>query len=295
MRPHLYATSHVGPLDHGNSHAQILLDENHVAWVVKSLASAQQGPTRGRALFNDYVATRVAELLNLPVPQVSVILVEDVLLDAFPTLRTQAFGTFTPGFHLAIRYHQGVTLRDFRSAGLSSLADRRVVNKLAANAVVTFDTWTCNPDRAVETDLGLYENEGNLLFETSRPGELRLMMLDQGQAFAGDWHDQPDGNPFSRLGAWPLRLMGHLNLFVRGRWLDLESCLEYVSHIQHVPLVDLRSIVHEVPWAWREGISEAEIEELLLYLIRRAAHLEKPMYQELTALPERMHARRRLT
>ncbi|MFC4456573.1 HipA family kinase [Deinococcus sonorensis] len=288
MHVYLNATSYEGPLEEGNSHAQIFLDEAHTAWVVKSVTSSRLGITHGRALFNEFVATRVAELLGLPVPQVAIMAVDDPLLNAFPELRTPASGSFSAGLHLATRYHQGITLRAFRTAGVPELAQRKVINKLDANGVVTFDTWLCNPDHADETELGLYENEGNLLFETTRPGELRLMMLDHGQAFTGDWHDRADGDPVRRLGSWPTRLMGHYEVFVRGRWLNVTSCVEWLAQIQKVTLADLKRIVNEVPAAWREEIPEGEVEKLLLYLLVRATTIEKIVYQEFATMPERL-------
>jgi len=291
MHLHLYATSYVGPLREGDWHTQIFLDEDHVAWVVKSLASARRGIAQGRAVFNAYVATRMAELLALPVPQVAVMVVDNALLEAFPQLRTQAFGGFSAGVHLATRYHQGTTLSTFRAARLSELGQRKVVNKLEASGIVVFDTWTGNPEHADETQLGLYENEGNLFFETLRPGELRFMTLGHSQAFTGDWHDRADKDPSHRLGNWPTRLMGHYDIFVRGHWLNIDACLKYVALLQKVTLSDLKMIVNEVPTAWREDIPESEVEKLLLNLLLRATAMEKIVYQELAMLPERLRER----
>lgn len=109
----LYASVHEGPLREGASNAQLIHDENHKLWVVKSLGSTQGGLSGERVLFNDYVASRIAATIELPIPEVRVIFVDEPFLEAYPFLREPEYGNFSQGMHFASEYRQGYTLRSW--------------------------------------------------------------------------------------------------------------------------------------------------------------------------------------
>jgi hypothetical protein len=270
MHPIITAQIHLDSLQNGSSKPQIFADENLNQWVVKS-AHSFQGPYNGRLLFNEYVATRIAETIGMPVFQVAAISITPGILSAYPFLADPNFGAFSPGLHFAISYKPGYPLAQFIQSGQLQLIQSNTTNKTDANGIMAFDTWACNVDRAVDyPGPNHHENPGNLFFETIVPGMYRMIMIDHGIVFTGDWHDDPNKIPLHRIGYWALALMGHLDVFFKNQWADLAQCLHWVQGIQALTLVDLQTIVSEVPLPWKAGISQIEIDALLACLLARA-------------------------
>lgn len=279
MHRPIYAAKHHGPVGAGQSAAQLIYDEEHEPWIVKSVASVQGGVNGAYTLFNDYVATRLAEELGLPVGRVASIAIDNEFLTAFPDLLLPTHGSFTRGFHFAIKKMQGLSLYEFYSLYANALRNRpdlfsgRIVNKTESNAIIAFDSWTFNADRAANLPGGFAENAGNLFLESIGPKQMRMVMIDQGLAFGGSWHNDPLRNDTSKLGNWPIVMLGYMNFFFQNGMVDLGECQRWATVFSGVTLKTLSDIVDEVPTAWRRNIDDATASALATTLLTRALTL----------------------
>lgn len=156
-----------------------------------------------------------------------------------------------------------------------------------ANGIMSFDTWSLNVDRAVggTSESSPYlEKDDNILLETVVSNQLRMMMIDQGLAFGGDWHCNPNGEPSRMVGQWPNEILGHLDFFFKNDWTKLSECLDWIKRLQSLTFGTLQAIVKEVPHTWCSQVTNEEIDELLLYLIKRASTLERVFHRDLPSL-----------
>jgi hypothetical protein len=290
----IQAEMHVEPLGKGSSNPQIIADNNLSQWVVKSMGSFQGSVGGSRFLFNEYVATRMAEAIGMPVLPVGAISISTDFLRLYPFLTKPEYGGFTPGLHFASAHRVGNPLSHFMLSRTLDSIKSKTVNGHESNAVISFDTWVMNSDRAFDvytqlTDGRLVankhgENPDNLLFETVGPGLHRLIMIDHGLAFNGDWHDDLAKDPNFHVDNWPIFLKGHLDIFFKFGWIDLQSCLNWVRKICNFTLTQIYSIFSEVPLAWKIGISDAEQESLALCLLKRLHYLSLVIRHSLPSL-----------
>lgn len=108
----------------GSSKPQLIVDGSSMPqpWIVKSINAGQGTVASDQSTFNDYVGSRIAEAAGFTVGEVAVMSMDDYFLDGYPLLRTQAYGAFTPGMHLAVKYYPGSQTLDHyfrRSCGSS--------------------------------------------------------------------------------------------------------------------------------------------------------------------------------
>lgn len=280
MHNPVYAATHKGPLGAGQSAAQLIYDDEHTPWVVKSIASLQGGVNGQLTLFNDYVATRIAEELGLPVARVASVTIDNEFLDAFPILRQPSHGSFTRGFHFASQHMQGMPLSTLYSNYANALRNKpdlfssRLTNRSEANAIAVFDSWTHNADRAVNIPGHFGENLGNLFLESQGQKALRIVMIDQGLAFGGYWHNDSAVNDHCRIGNWPLMILGCMNFFFENKMLDQFECERWCDIITTVNLKTLTDIIDEVPTAWRRDIDNNTATALSMSLLQRAVSLK---------------------
>jgi hypothetical protein len=75
----------------GGSQAHLLSAENGNLYITKF----QNNPQHVRVLANEFLATRLARLLGLPVPDVEIIAVPDWLIEDSPGLRIEIFAIIT--------------------------------------------------------------------------------------------------------------------------------------------------------------------------------------------------------
>lgn len=91
MISRLQAVQHIRRM-RGGSQAHLLRASDDAYYVVKF----QNNPQHVRILANEMMATRLAELLGLPVPPVAIIEVSDWLIANTPELRVQVGATSVP-------------------------------------------------------------------------------------------------------------------------------------------------------------------------------------------------------
>ena len=175
MNPCISALQHICKL-RGGSQSHLLRASDGANWVTKFV----NNPQHVRVLANEMLATRLGQMLGLPMPRVERIEVSEWLIEHTADLRVELgdLSTFCKaGTQLASLYVQNPSDGPvWDSLPENLLEDVRNVGDFAR--VLVLDKWTCNADgrQAVFTRDG------------ERSSEYRATFIDQGYCFnAGEW------------------------------------------------------------------------------------------------------------
>lgn len=206
----------------------------------------QNNPQHLRVLANELLATKLGELLGLPVPQVEVVNVDSWLIEHTPELRIElVHGVIScvAGLQCGSRYvippAEGV-IYDY----LPETLLERVRNLDAFAGVLILDKWTCNAD-----------GRQAAFWKKSRERKFTVSFIDQGYCFnAGEW-TFPDS---------PLRGVYGRNDVYRGvtGWNSFEP---WLSRLQQLDEETLWHVAETVPPTWYGETCDMErlIEQLL--------------------------------
>jgi len=246
----IQAVQHVRRMRGGaQSHLMRCADGHH--YVVK-FANNPQHP---RVLLNDWLGTRLAEMIGLPVPVPAIVDVHPWLVEHTPDLRLELCGQramFTAGLSFGSRYVVSPLegqVYDYLPEGM--LGRVRNINSFAG--VLALDKWTCNAD-------------GRQVAFWRRPRERKFTasFIDQGYFFnAGEW-SFPDA---------PLRgVFGRNDVYagITG-WDSFEP---WLSRIECFPESSLWPLVEQIPPEWY-GSAVDELDRLLTDLLERRSRVRE--------------------
>jgi len=170
----LYAVQQIRRL-RGGSQAQLLRGSDGAYWVTKP----QNNPQHVRVLANEMLATRLGQLLRLPLPRVTGIEVAQWLIENTADLRIDLSGSSTywkADLHLASLYVadpcQGCVF-DYLPDNLLE----KVTNLRDFARVLVLDRWTCNAD-----------GRQAVFSRRARGRSYSASFIDHGYCFnAGEW------------------------------------------------------------------------------------------------------------
>lgn len=209
----------------------------------------QNNPQHTRILVNDWIGTRLAAIIGLPVPAVDIIDVNPWLIEHSPDLRIELCGQkrmVTPGPSFGSRYvvspDEG-EVHDYLPENL--IGQVRNLNHFAG--MLALDKWTCNAD-----------GRQAAFWKQSRERKFTASFIDQGYCFnAGEW-SFPDA---------PLRGVFGRNEVYAGvtAWDSFEP---WLSRIESFPEHLLWSMVDQIPLEWY-GSALDELDRLLSQLLER--------------------------
>ena len=247
MNACISAVQHVRRL-RGGSQSQLLRASDGLYYVTKF----QNNPQHVRVLTNEMLATRLGELLKLPVPRVSPIEVCGWLIEHTHELRIDMAGLqtpFKPGVHLGSAYvvdpMEG-RLFDYLPESLL----QQVTNIEDFARVIVLDKWTCNADG----------RQAVFSRQAKRRGTYKATFIDQGYCFnAGEWNF-PD---------YPLRGVYGRNCVynhVTG-WDAFEPAL---TRAEEMDVDQIWRIAAEIPAEWYE-FDTAGLNRLVEELYSRSA------------------------
>jgi hypothetical protein len=223
------AVQHIRPL-RGGSQSQLLRASDGQYYVTKF----QNNPQHVRVLANEMLATRLGQLLGLPVPRVTAIEVCDWLIAHTNDLRMDVAGLRTPfksGCHLASTYVGDPTkghLFDYLPEGLL----QQVTNLGDFARVLVLDKWTGNADgRQV------------IFTQESKRRSYKAIFIDQGYCFnAGEWSfpDSPLRGVYARNPVYE---------HIKG-WEAFEPAL---TCAEQMDIDQIWRIAAEIPAEWYES------------------------------------------
>ena len=246
----IQAVQHIRRMRGGaQSHLMRCADGHH--YIVKF----SNNPQHPRVLVNDWLGTRLAEMIGLPVPVPAIVDVHPWLVEHTPDLRLELCGRrtmFTPGLSFGSRYVAS-PLEGQVYDYLPEAMIGRVRNICSFAGILALDKWTCNAD-------------GRQVAFWKRPRERKFnaSFIDQGYFFnAGEW-SFPDA---------PLRgVFGRNDVYagVTG-W---ESFEPWLSRIESFPESALWPLINQIPPEWY-GSAADELERLLAQLLERRSRVRE--------------------
>ncbi len=215
----------------------------------------QNNPQHLKVLANEFLATRIAGHIGLPVPDAQVIQVHEWLIENTPDLKFESPGEdfpCLPGLHFGARYVCDPFAGQVFDYLPESMFDR-VANRLAFVGILAVDKWLGNAD-------------GRQAVFFREPGEynFQVAFVDQGYCFnAGQWN-------FPDL---PLHGVYYRN-FVYEHICGWQSFAPWLSRIESFPVRTMRDIAGEIPPAWCEG-SWRELESLVEEIMTRRTRVRE--------------------
>ncbi len=229
----------------GGAQSQIMWCADGNYYVVKFL----NNPQHTRVLTNEWLGTRLAQMIGLSVPEPAIVLVDPWLIENTPELRIEFCGRqIAPAAGLSFGSKHVVSpdegqVYDYLPEGLMD----RVRNRNEFAGILAFDKWTCNAD-----------GRQAAFWKRQRERRFTASFIDQGYCFnAGEW-SFPDA---------PLRgVFGRNDVY---RDVTGWGCFEpWLSRVEDFSETSLWSLIEEIPPEWY-GSAPQELEALLSKLLER--------------------------
>jgi hypothetical protein len=243
-RPSLFAVERIRKM-RGGSQAHLIRASDGNLYVTKF----QNNPGGIRTLASEFLATKLAITLGLPMAEGAVIEVSDQLIENTQELRIEIGGTTIPcatGLQFASRYvADPATEQVFDYMPETQFC--RVVNRHDLVRILVFDKWTGNCD-------------GRQAVFTKRASEsgYRMTFIDQHYCFNGGRWTFPD-----------LPLMGtYFRNKVYESVTGWESFEPILTKIEEIEYADLWRCAAQIPYDWYEHDSDG-LFELVETLYRR--------------------------
>ena len=224
---HIYAVQHVRRM-RGGSQAHLLRASDNHFYITKF----QNNPQDVRILANEYLATRLANLLGLPVPRVGIIDVSEWLIQNSPELKIDVGGGLlrpcASGPQFGSRYVADPLTTDVFDY-LPEAMLKQIANVSDFARVLAFDKWSGNAD-------------GRQAVFAKEPNQRRYKawFIDQGYCFnAGEWSfpDSPLGGVFARNAVYE-------------RVTDWNAFEPTLSRIEEITENAISDIAFEIPPEW---------------------------------------------
>lgn len=215
----------------------------------------QNNPQHTRVLVNDWLGTRLGEMIGLPVPVPAIVDVHPWLVEHTPDLRMELCGRrtmFTAGLSFGSRYVISPTegqVYDY----LPETMIPRVRNLRDFAGILALDKWTCNAN-----------GRQAAFWKKSRERKLTATFIDQGYCFnAGDW-SFPDA---------PLRgVFGRNDVYLCiTSWDSFEP---WLTRIEEFPEGSLWPLAEQVPPEWYGGATD-DLTRLLERLLERRSRVRE--------------------
>lgn len=235
----------------GKSCPQLIQFSDGMRYIVKF----KNNPQGTKQLVNDYIASRLAQYLSLPVPECTQIAIDQPFIDKIPEWENYQF---SPGVQFASLYiKKAKKIREHFPPVTS------VVNADVLPGIIVFDHWLSNDDR----------NRNNLLLERQEPDLYRVVMIDHGNCFPGgiNWTlDSLEGQPN------PIKLRP-VHKWILSMMEDSNKLFEFIYAVHRLPVNLLYETIQSLPDDW--NISTYEKEALLIHLLRGRQVLEDLVYK----------------
>lgn len=220
-----------------------------------------QNPESSRVLINEYVCALLAKKLDLPIPDASLIEINETLIQQTPIL--QEIGV-KPGLHFGSKKMRKATPIP------SHFVIKRAVNKEYLPDILLFDHWINNKDRG--------SNSGNMLIETNTK---EIVIIDHTHAFdiGSLWNE----HQLRRLIGEPLiafdltgPVYSNFVNYINGH-NPFHSVLHKMSNITEDYI---KGIICSTPEEW--GCTQTEQKVLCEYILDRKERIEEvlPKLQE---------------
>src|SRR5437588_7405838 len=221
----------------GGSQAHLLAASDGHLYVTKF----QNNPQHIRVLANEFLATRIARFLGLPVSETKIIAVSENLVESNPRLRIEIEGRSIPclsGLQLGARYAADLW-KDRVFEHLPKAAFEKVLNRQDLWRILAFDKW-----------LGNCDARQALFIRRSDGQQYEATFIDHGYCFNAAAWNFPD---------LPLLGTHHQNYVYSGveGWESFEPTL---SSIESFDCTALWNLASEIPPEWYGSNQDAVLQ-----------------------------------
>jgi hypothetical protein len=217
----------------GVSGAQLLLYDDGIQRVTKFFS----GNVPHVAMANEVIASRIADLLGVPCPRATPVLVPNAIVLHEQELRRRGF---SHGLHLGSEYLPSVG--DGDAATLASIA-----NKEALAKIVVFDAWCNNGDRRVQDQM-IY---------VSVTGQIWAMSIDHGHCFGQQWTTAITSETHNVTVRFPVEFQPHLAV------LDTAFSAT-LSVLTAITRAEIEQCVDAVPDEWLDAAHKDAMKKYLI-------------------------------
>lgn len=236
----------------GEDYTRLFLSDIGLKYVVKFHRVKHY---RKREVVNEFIAGKLAALLNLPVAPVHVISLSPELCSKVPQIK----GSRMQGnVHLAIPYNE-------KAQPFKQIEDKirsfSIKNQQQLARMIAFDFWIVNMDRS----------RTNLLISCITENEISIQMIDHGKCFPGDylWDKEtlkltPEHRYNMPIYKWALSHIPNENELY-------ESAHEIKLQEENI----IKEILDDIPKEWE--VTKVEKEALLSFLMNQQHDLEEYM------------------
>ncbi|MDR0136503.1 hypothetical protein RFW18_02000 [Metabacillus idriensis] len=205
---------------------------------------------RKREVVNEWLAVKLAQLLDLPVLNMKMV---DMPIDSLADLPASRHASYKSGKHLAIPFLEHAASYE----ELSELPHKEnLVNFHNLTGMLVFDQWINNNDRS----------RTNLLFEKNDCGAYHFWMIDHGRCFPGmyEWNEETlIQDPLYRV---KMPVYKWASSLVR----DPSLLFAFNEKIMNLNQDHIWNVLKEIPSEW--DVSEMEKEKLYAFLNREQLH-----------------------
>jgi hypothetical protein len=247
--PPFHAVQHIRKLRGGSqSHLMRASDGNY--YVVKFTNNAQCK----RILANEFIGSRLGQMLGLPMPEARVIEVSEWLIQHTPELCIESVGMkipCRPGQHLALRYAADPFTHNIFDYVPESLAPR-IFNIKDFPRILVLDKWSCNCDGRQ----AVFAKRANYRY-------YHVTFIDQGYYFnAGEW-------TFPDLALHGVYYRNYVYQHVKS-WNDFEPAL---SRAESMTTEQLTELADGIPVEWWAKQHTLELNCLFADLFQRRSKI----------------------
>jgi hypothetical protein len=234
----------------GGAQSHLMRADDGNFYVVKF----KNNPQHLRVLTNEMIATRLADKIGLPVPQVEIVDVSEWLAHNSPELTIQLAGRVLkcePGISFGSRY----LVHPLDGEAIDVIPESmfgRVKNLETFAGMLALDKWTCNAN-----------GRQAVYWKKARDRKYTVSFVDQGYCFnAGEW-SFPDA-PLRGVYAW-----NRVYASVTG-WSDFDPWLKNIETISDTAVWEC---AQDVPPEW-DGCTP-ELERLMSTLLARRSRVRE--------------------
>jgi hypothetical protein len=236
----VHALSHIKSIGQGWTLPHLFYCDDGLKYVVK-LMNNRQGMG---VLANEFIAFRLAKLLNLPAAEYKIVYISRNLVEMFPTLKRL---DVPEGPHIGCLFaEQGITLN--HKVDLSACKNIKTMA-----GMIVFDHWIKNWDRHVT-------GANHLFLKDTK----QLLLIDHSNAFCGPEWDTKELK--EHAGTIEVYWGPFYEVFIP--YIDGSDPFEpYLSELEALDRRELEHAVKGLPKQWQ--ISSRMLETLIEFLYRR--------------------------
>lgn len=256
MQQDLYPVRLINPMP-GKSSPQLIEFSNNGCYVVK-FKNSKHGT---RALVNEYVVAKLAEILAFPVVPTRIVYMTKAFIENQSKLQRHGFTEGNQFASLFIPNAKGLPKNDDDFPGREE-----VKNAADAAGILVFDHWVNNLDRGSQ----------NILLQSLPDNSYQVYMIDHGKCFPGGFYWTT-----KTLKKEPKKVLKKKsNLWCASLLDSPDEMTPYIDRIINIPEERIFEIVNKIPEDWQ--VSDAEKTALSDYLIRSRMVLSKLMDRFIT-------------